>query len=86
MFAKNRLKSMLLMSGLVMAAALTGCDTLDQMEADNFRKECINLGIQPGSPNFERCMLQQQALEENSLQHSMDRVEMEETAKMLRKR
>jgi hypothetical protein len=69
---------------IVISAALAGCgalDELDRMEVEGFKKTCTNLGIPPGSPDYDRCMLQQQAISENASQHSMDRIEMEELAK-----
>lgn len=59
--------------GLGTMLLLAGCESLDKMEADNYRHKCESLGINRGSPAYENCILQQQALEEQSIQHSMDR-------------
>lgn len=42
-----------------MLCTLTGCLAVAEMEADEFRKKCQNLGIHPGSEHFDQCMLQQ---------------------------
>ncbi|KGD94271.1 hypothetical protein JL37_11980 [Achromobacter sp. RTa] len=55
------------------ASLLGGCAALDEMEAENYRKKCDSLGISRSSPAYDNCILQQQALEEESIQHSMDR-------------
>lgn len=63
----------LLMSVLSVCTLISGCSSLDQMEAENYRNKCESLGIKSGSPSFDSCILQQQALEEQSIQRSMDR-------------
>ena len=68
-------------ASLVLAGLLSGCQALDEMEADGYRKQCATLGIQPGSPQFDQCMLQQQALEEKASQNSLDRMQRNEAAK-----
>ncbi len=73
---------------LAATATLGGCgalDELDRMQVEQYQKTCDSLGIKRESPNYEQCMLQQQALEENASQHSMDRMEMEQAAKRIRK-
>ena len=74
-----------LFAGLIVMGALSGCQALDEMEADGYRKQCANLGIQPGSANFDQCMMQQQALSDNDTEHSLDRMEREDEAKHKRK-
>ncbi|HBP30906.1 MAG TPA: hypothetical protein DD666_16000 [Advenella kashmirensis] len=51
------------------------------MEVEGFKKTYNNLGIAAGTPEYERCLLKQQAISENASQHSMDRIEMEERAR-----
>lgn len=63
----------LLMSVLSVCTLISGCSSLDQMEAENYRNKCESLGIKSGSPSFDSCILQQQALEEQNIQRSMDR-------------
>ncbi|MCB5362383.1 hypothetical protein H0484_01255 [Pusillimonas sp. CC-YST705] len=74
-------KSSALLTGVLTIGLLSGCAALDEMEADEFRQKCQNLGIQPGSANFEQCMLQQQAISENATQHALDRIERQEEYK-----
>lgn len=67
----------LIFVALASTALLAGCETLDRMEAENFQKKCDSLGISRSSPAFEKCILQQQVLEEEEVQHAMDRQAME---------
>lgn len=71
----------LLFSGILMLFTLGGCTALDEMEADNFRQKCQNLGIPPGSAHFDQCMLQQQYISESETQHALDRIERQEEYK-----
>jgi len=64
---------MVIPAALAASALLSACDTLDQWEAEEYRHKCESLGIAPGSPSFDNCILQQQKLEEEGIQHSMDR-------------
>lgn len=60
--------------GCVLASlAFSGCSSLDRIEAENYRHKCESLGINSNSPVFDNCILQQQALEEQGIQRSMDR-------------
>ncbi|WP_025373534.1 hypothetical protein [Advenella mimigardefordensis] len=68
-------------ASLVLASLLSGCQALDEMEADEYRKECTTLGIPPGSPQFDQCMLQQQALNEQATESSLDRMQRNEAAR-----
>ena len=68
-------------ASLVLAGLLSGCQALDDMEAEQYRQQCATLGIQPGSPHFEQCMLQQQALDEDESQRSLDRIQRDEAAR-----
>lgn len=71
-------------SGAIFIGLLSGCAALDRMEAENFRKKCESLGISHGSPAFDSCILQQQSLEEQGLQRSMDRSAERELIKKIR--
>lgn len=63
-----------LLSGFLVAGSLlAGCTALDEMEAENYRRKCDSLGISRSSPAYDNCILQQQKLEEEGIQHSMDR-------------
>lgn len=73
--------NVILLTGILMIGTLAGCAALDEMEADEFRQKCQNLGIPPGSASFDQCMLQQQAISENATQHTLDRMEREEEYK-----
>ncbi len=70
-----------LLAGLIVTGALGGCQALDEMEAEGFRKECENLGMPPGSAHFEQCMLQQQSISENETERAVDRAEREEQSR-----
>lgn len=73
-----------LFSGLLLLGSLAGCGALDElnrMEIEDFKKTCTNLGIPPGSPNFDQCMLQQQAISEDETQRSMERFRRDNEAK-----
>jgi len=61
----------------LLAPMLGGCAALTESDAEYYRKQCISLGIAPDSPNFENCILQQQRLEEERVQHYMDREALE---------
>ena len=52
---------------------LSACSTLDEWSAEQYHDKCISLGINPNSPSFDECILQQQKLDEEGIQHSMDR-------------
>lgn len=62
-----------LWGGVFVGVTLAGCASLDEMEAENYRHKCESLGIKANSPDFNNCMLQQQAIEEQSIQRSLDR-------------
>ncbi|WP_407848038.1 hypothetical protein [Bordetella petrii] len=61
------------LGAIVATAALSGCDTLDRMEVENYQRECDKLGIARGTPSYDNCMLQQQKLQEEEVEHAMDR-------------
>ncbi len=77
---KSSAKALLAIS-LAVSGLLSGCQTLDDWQADEYRKQCATLGIQPGSAHFDECMLQQQALDESETEHSLDRMQREEAAR-----
>jgi len=81
MTQKLRKTKALLLSGVLMLSTLAGCAALDEIEADEFRKKCQNLGIQPGSEHFDQCMLQQQSISESETQHALDRIQRQEEYK-----
>lgn len=58
---------------VLVAAMLSGCASIDQMAADNYRHQCDQMGIARGTPAYDECMLQQQRIEAESVQRSMDR-------------
>ncbi len=59
--------------GFALCVMSSGCAALDRMEAEEYQRKCVSLGISPDSPDFSKCILQQQEIEEQSLQHSLDR-------------
>lgn len=65
--------SVFFVGALFSGVILSGCSSLDRMEAENYRNKCESLGIKRGSPSFDSCILQQQALEEQGIQRSLDR-------------
>ncbi|WP_459616063.1 hypothetical protein [Bordetella sp. 2513F-2] len=62
---------------VLLPVMMAGCQALDDMERENYQHECDNLGIARGTPTYDECMLQQQRLNEEEIQHSMDREEAE---------
>ncbi len=58
---------------LLALVALGGCAALDRMERENFQRACDNLGIARGTPAYDQCMLQQQAMENANTQKMLDR-------------
>ncbi|PJX25870.1 hypothetical protein CAP48_07505 [Advenella sp. S44] len=67
-------------TSLVLAGLLSGCQALNDMEAEQYRQQCATLGIEPGTPHFEQCMLQQQALNEDETERSLDRMQRDEAS------
>lgn len=74
-------RSLLVMVTCLTSALFSGCAALDQMEAENYQKKCESLGISRDSPSFETCILQQQALEDEDIQRSLDRSAMQKRHK-----
>lgn len=53
--------------------ALGGCQSLDDLDREAYQRACDNLGIQRGTPTYDQCMLQQQALDNEDDQRFLDR-------------
>ncbi len=67
---------------------LGGCgvdDWINRMNAERFRKQCVSLGLTPGSNTFDNCMLQQSAQDAEKNQRIQDRVNMDEAIDRLKK-
>ncbi|MBI0433442.1 hypothetical protein [Roseomonas sp. KE0001] len=70
------------------ALFLAGCglqEELDALDRQNFERGCANLGITRASPNWEQCMLQQQANETYKEQQLLNRINQENQAKELKR-
>ncbi|MBO1042292.1 hypothetical protein [Brucella pituitosa] len=67
----------------VAATAVSGCQALDKMERENYQRSCDNLGIERGTPTYDECMLQQQRMENDDIQRSIDRSNEERILKKL---
>ncbi|MFK3668495.1 hypothetical protein ACI2JN_25050 [Ochrobactrum teleogrylli] len=63
--------------------ALSGCQTLDKIERENYQRACDNLGIARDTPSYDECMLQQQRMENDDVQRSIDRSAEERLLKKL---
>ncbi|MFC7398921.1 hypothetical protein ACFQU1_17090 [Chelatococcus sp. GCM10030263] len=66
-------KSSALAAIALMTIALAGCQAIEKMEREGYQRSCDNLGIARGTPTYDQCMLQQQALDEESSQRMLDR-------------
>lgn len=53
--------------------ALSGCQSLDDLDREAYQRACDNLGIQRGTPSYDQCMLQQQRLDNEDNQRFLDR-------------
>lgn len=80
-----RKKSVLMIGAVTIVVALGGCKTLDKLEREGFQRKCDNLGIARNTPMYSQCMLQQQAIEEQATQRSLDRIEAENLVKKNRR-
>lgn len=60
--------------------ALGGCQSLDDLDREAYQRACDNLGIQRGTPTYDQCMLQQQALDNEDNQRFLDREAVREAA------
>lgn len=61
-------------------ATLGGCQSLDDIDRQAYQRACDNLGIQRGTPTYDQCMLQQQALDNEDSQRFLDREAVREAA------
>ncbi|MDX3904774.1 MAG: hypothetical protein QHC78_03690 [Pigmentiphaga sp.] len=64
---------------LLMATMLGGCGAIDfdKMEREEYQHACDNLGIARGTPTYDQCMLQQQAIRDSDTQKMLDREAMQ---------
>jgi len=85
MFQRDLFPKVALVSSLLLMGTLAGCGSLDNMDAEEYRQKCLKLGIQPNSPHFDQCMLQQQSLDEDQEQRFLDRMERGEEARSRRR-
>ncbi|MNU02891.1 hypothetical protein D3C72_2467400 [compost metagenome] len=53
------------------------------MERKNYQRACDNLGVERGTPTYDECMLQQQRMENDDIQRSIDRSNEERILKKL---
>jgi hypothetical protein len=61
---------------LITCITLSGCtleQELDQWSLENYEKKCESYGFKKGTDAFSNCLLKQQELEDNDLQHQLDR-------------
>jgi len=68
---------------VIAVTALSGCQALDKMERENYQRACDNLGIERSTPAYDECMLQQQRMENDDIQRSIDRSNEERILKKL---
>lgn len=68
-----KIPPIVLFCGAIAVTAVSGCQTLDKMERENYQRACDNLGIERDTPTYDECMLQQQRMENDDIQRSMDR-------------
>ncbi|MFK4822685.1 hypothetical protein ACI0FS_21260 [Ochrobactrum quorumnocens] len=57
----------------IVASILTGCQSLDDLDREAYQRACDNLDIPRGTPEYSQCMLQQQQMDNDNFQRSMDR-------------
>ncbi|WP_149538053.1 hypothetical protein [Siccirubricoccus phaeus] len=70
----------------LMAAMLAGCGMLDELDRQEYERACNNLGITRGTPSWDQCMLQQQALDKEGTERFLDRTAEREAVERLRRR
>ena len=68
---------------ILFTLVLHGCQSLDQLERANYQLSCDNLGIQQGTPEYDQCMLQQQRMDNDNVQRTIDRTEEAQLLKKL---
>ncbi|WP_448785175.1 hypothetical protein [Brucella intermedia] len=69
--------------GAIAVTVISGCQALDKMERENYQRACDNLGIERGTTTYDECMLQQQRMENDDIQRSIDRSNEERILKKL---
>lgn len=52
---------------------LPGCKTLDDLDRKTYQRACDNLGIERKTPTYDECMLQQQRMNNENVQRTLDR-------------
>lgn len=57
----------------LVGAVLAGCQALDDLDRQNYQRGCDNLGIERGTPTYDKCMLQQQRLDVEQTEGSLNR-------------
>jgi len=68
---------------LILMTSISGCQTLDDLDRENYQRACDNLGIVRGTATYDECMMQQQRMDNEDLQRSMDRSSEERIFKKL---
>lgn len=59
--------------GAVAATAVSGCQTLEKMERENYQRACDKLGIKSGTPTYDECRLKQQRMDNDDIERLLDR-------------
>lgn len=67
----------------ILLTGISGCQTLDDLDRENYQRACDNLGIVRGTATYDECMMQQQRMDNDDLQRSMDRSSEERIFKKL---
>lgn len=67
----------------IAASVLSGCQTLDDLDREAYQRACDNLEISRGTPEYSQCMLQQQQMDNDNIQRSIDRQTEERLIKRL---
>jgi hypothetical protein len=63
--------------------ALPSCTTLDELDRKTYQSACDNLGIARGTSTYDECMLQQQRMNNENVQRTLDRSNEREIVKAL---
>ncbi|WP_435655910.1 hypothetical protein [Brucella pituitosa] len=67
----------------IVASVLSGCQTLDDLDREAYQRICDSLQIPRGTSEYSQCMLQQQQMDNENIQRSMDRQTEERLIKRL---
>ena len=67
----------------IVASVLSGCQTLDDLDREAYQRSCDSLEIPRGTSEYSQCMLQQQQMDNDNIQRSMDRQTEERLIKRL---